>query len=245
LIEIGPSRRRMDVTVIKKRVEGRVWRFLRLSRKGSQTSVTRETEQWISFPTSDGSIFTALYLFGPTTQSPLHSNGTLGWQPIISTEHETFCAIELCPTYPAEDDREPHPPAGTHQLDLTEMPSRNENLFLNYAWRMALEESPRIILKETSRSLKLNAYYLCLPKSIALPQTVDIAMLPNFPPNLQIANFKPSRQGFKFIYNHLVRANTATPSPWCPSSDGTWLLLTRRLANSTYDKLIERILRTG
>ena len=194
-----------------------------------------------------------------TAQSILHSSGTLEWQPIISTEYETFCAIELASTYPTGGPNSPatsnpiqpptasnpiQPPA-TPRLDLTEIPRRDENLFLNYTWRLTLEQNPRTILKEIPPNAKLQAYYLCVPKSIVFPQSVNTAVLPNFHPNLQIVNFKPSRANLKFIYNHLVRANNANLSPWCPSLGGIWFLLTRRLADATYSQLIERIIRTN
>ena len=238
-------------------MEGPVWRFLRLARRGPSTSGTKDSERWITFVTSNGSYFTALFVPGPTTQSILYSSGTLGWQPIISTEYETFCAIELSSTYPTEEPNSPatpnpkQPPTTstpmrpltTPRLDLTEMPTQDENLFLNYAWTLALEQNPRIILKAKHLNTKLQAYYLGAPKSMVFPQSANTAVLPNFPPNLQIVNFKPSRANLKFIYNHLVRANNAKPSPWCPSPDGIWFLLARRLTDATYSQLIERILR--
>ena len=110
-----------------------------------------------------------------------------------------------------------------------------------WLWNTTLAQSLRRYLQTRN----LQAYYLCVPKSIVFPQSVNTAVLPNFYPNLQIVNFKPSRANLKFIYNHLVRANNANLSLWCPSLGGIWFLLTRRLADATYSQLIERIIRTN
>ena len=129
-----------------------------------------------------------------------------------------------------------------NQETTANAPEEGQSMYTELINGLANGPSPRILLKKILNPGKLSSYYICLPRAVIPPQRFELAKVPGCPKSLNIVQFKPSRKNFKFIYNHLCKANTAVPSPWCKSPGGRWYLLSWRLPDATYKSLINRIL---
>lgn len=198
---------------------------------------------------SDGSLFKATYKpANIEINTGALGSGSIGWQPIVTTERDVFFAIETAldhgpgPQGPIQN--APTTMASVAPIPCPSIPPalNNDNSFLKLINKLANEPSPRIILKQVLVENYLSSYFVCLPRSVTPPKHLITFQVPYCPPDLNIVRFKASRMEFKFMYNYLTKANTAIPSGWLKSPKGQWQLLAWRLADQTYARLVELIL---
>lgn len=251
----------MEVSILKQRVEGSTWKFFHLApSEGLSLSASNPTNEIeVAITTSNGSIYSGFYKPGTAINFEAPPGRNLSWQPLVTTDRSVFFALEHTP----QPQEAPNPPA---EEGLAEVAPRapiapprafpiiirprtdmridlSQNRFVQLLNRLATEPSPRLIFKKRGPGDRLASYFVCLPKSIVPPKYLQLCTVPFCPRSLNIVQFKPSCDGFKFIYNHLLRANTAHTSPWYTAPDGLWHLLSWRLADHTFFLLIQRVLK--